>query len=404
MRITPLKIENVKQAHKLLSEIRVSDEGIKILSPKAISLAFKIEGITSWEANVIKQHLLSLGSDSAIERAALIKKIRTSTVMFGNISQLSKLCVKLKNQPFDLSEISHKLTVYLENFLKEEFVLYIRDTVLKIKKPLICGIINVTPDSFSGDGLFKTQNSKLKTKNLILEKVEKMMREGAKVIDIGGESTRPFSKPISEDEEIKRVIPAIKAIKKEFKNIIVSVDTYKFKVAKHAAEAGADIINDITALRKSPQIAGLIKRYRLGCVLMHMKGVPANMQINPSYKDVTGQIVDFFSERINFCDKEGIDRRQLLLDTGIGFGKNLEDNLRIINELYKFKIFGLPIFLGLSRKSFLGRITKQKPPQRILGTAVSNALAYLKGAHIFRVHDVKETAQALKIASAIFYN
>jgi dihydropteroate synthase len=412
MRITSFKINTPRQAEQLITSLGVSRQAIAILSPKSISLAFKIQDIRSWEANVIKQHLLSLGTDCAINRAALIKNIKTDILIFGNVSQLNKLCEKLKNQPFSLNEISHKLKLYLDNFLKEEFILCIRGKILKVKKPLICGIINVTPDSFSGDGLLRLQvtgcpSTSLRVnrlQDLILGKAEKMIKEGAKIIDVGGESSRPFSKPISENEEIKRVISAIRAIRKEFKNIIISIDTYKFKVAKQAAEAGVDIINDITALRRSPQITGLIKKYKLGCILMHMKGSPANMQINPQYKDVTGEIVDFFSERIDFCEKAGIDKEQLLLDPGIGFGKKLKDNLKIINELYKFKIFGLPIFLGLSRKSFLGRITKEEPSQRVLGTAVANALAYFKGAHIFRVHDVKETTQALKIASAILHN
>lgn len=405
MRITPLKIDTEEKVYGLLSDIKVSREGIKILAPKILSIAFKIEDIKSWEANVIKQHLLSLGSDSAIERAALIKNIKTQTLIFGSVSQLRKLSEKLKNQPFNLSEISRKITSYLDNFFKDEFILSIKDKKVKIKKPLICGIINVTSDSFSGDGLLnKLQTTNYKLQDLVLEKAEKMIKDGAKIIDIGGESSRPFSQPISEKEEIKRVIPSLKAIRKEFKNIIISVDTYKFRVAKAAVEEGVDIINDITALRKSPGIAGLLKKYRLGCVLMHMRGSPRTMQLNPKYKSVTEEIIDFFSERIAFCNREGIDRRQLLLDPGIGFGKNVKDNLTIINELYKFKVFGLPIFLGLSKKSFLGKIVGKDVSKRVLATATANIIAYLKGARIFRVHDVKEAEEALKIASVITYN
>ncbi|MDP2922322.1 MAG: dihydropteroate synthase [Candidatus Omnitrophota bacterium] len=405
MRITPLKIENYKEAKELLSAINVSSEGLRILSAKSLSVAFKIEGIKSWEANIIKQHLLSLGSDSAIERAALVKNIKTTTILFGNINQLKKLCEKLKNQPFSLKEISRKVSFYLDNLFKNEFIFKIKGKELKIKQPVICGVINVTPDSFSGDGLLQYQISKIKYQKLLLEKVEGMIREGAKIIDVGGESTRPFSKPISEEEEIRRVIPPLKVIRRKFKEVLLSIDTYKFKVARAAANEGVHIINDITALRNSPNIASLIEEYKLGCVLMHMKGSPRNMQINPIYKNVVEDIIDFFEERLCFCEKQGIEKCQLLLDPGIGFGKRLEDNLKIINELYKLKIFGLPVFLGLSRKSFIGDVLGVKVAEkRVLGTAVSNAIAYVKGANILRVHDVKETAQALKIAYSVLNN
>ncbi|MFA5338184.1 MAG: dihydropteroate synthase [Candidatus Omnitrophota bacterium] len=403
MIITPLIIENNKTAKELLSSVGVSREGIDILSPKCVYSAFKIEGIKSWEANIIKQHLLSLGSDSAIERKALVKSVKTDTIIFGSLAQLKKLCEKLKNQPFTLKEISQSLSLYLDNLAKQEFILKARDKTIKIKKPIICGIINLTTDSFSGDGLLAKASGR-KLQDLVLQKIEEMATNGAAMIDVGAESSRPYSKPIMEKEEIARITPVLCAARKRFKEILISVDTYKLNVAKAAVEEGADIINDITALRKSPGIINLIEKHKLGCILMHMNKNPRTMQVNPKYKKVTEEIVDFFKERISMLNKKKINPQQILIDPGIGFGKTTQDNLKIINELYKFKIFGLPIFVGLSRKSFIGKIIKEEAPSRLYGTIASGVVAALRGANILRVHDVKENKQALDLAVSIINN
>lgn len=403
MRITPIQIQSEKIARKLMSSMHVSREGTNILSSKSVYNAFKIEGIKSWEANIIKQHLLSLGSDSAIEREALLKNITTQTIIFGSLSQLKELCEKLKNQPFNLKDIAIHLSFYLNNFYKEDFILKARNRKIMLKKPLICGIINLTADSFSGDGLLSSASGN-KLQDLVLKKIGKFIDEGAEMIDIGAESSRPFSRPIKEKEEIKRITPVLKAVRRKFKNILISVDTYKFNVAKAAVAEGADIINDITALRKSPKIITLLKKHKLGCVLMHMRRDPLTMQINPKYKNVTEDIIDFFRERLELLKREKIDQEQILIDPGIGFGKTTEDNLRLINELYKFKIFGLPIFIGLSRKSFIGRITRANVNERIYGTVAANIVAISKGANILRVHDVKENKQAIDIAMSTINN
>ena len=426
MKVTPLKVNNEREARELMSSLGVSPEGIRILSPKSIYTAFKIEGIKSWEANIIKQHLLSLGSDAALARRALVKNIKTSVFIFGSLSQLRKLSSKLQTQPFSLKEVSRNIISHLDNLGKKEFVFRAKNKVLKISEPIVCGIINVTKDSFFGDGLLNKASAYAKASSfakasedrsadrqssyldtlcsLALKKVEKMVKEGAKIIDIGGESSRPFSRQIKEAEEIKRVIPVLKAIRKEFKELLISVDTYKYAVAKLAASEGADIINDITALRNNPQIAALVKKYKLGCILMHMKGKPSTMQINPRYRDVIEEVVDFFKERLIFCDQKGIDSEQILIDPGIGFGKCPKDNIRIINELYKFKVFGQPVFLGLSRKSFIGKILKVKANGRLAGTIAASMISLAKGVNILRVHDVGETVQAIKIASKITNN
>lgn len=404
MRITPVKIESQSQAQKLMSLLGVSSQGINILSPKSVYAVFKIEGIKSWEANIIKQHLLSLGTDSAIERNSLIKNIKTSTLVFGSVSQLNKLCAKLKGQPFSLNEVADELSLALANLFKKEFIFKARNKTLKINKPLICGIINLTADSFSGDGLLKYPLVNDKYKKLLLQKAEEMLKAGADMIDVGAESSRPYSRPVSESEEIKRLWPAIAAIRKEFKDLLLSADTYRFNVAKVAVQEGADIINDITALRKSPNIVNLIKKHKLGVILMHMKGNPSTMQINPRYENITEDILDFFKKRIALLDEQKIERTSVLLDPGIGFGKSVEDNLKILKELYKFKILGFPVFLGLSRKHFIGKILDRTVDERLYGTIAGNVVAYMNGANILRVHDVRENKEALDIAFNIIKN
>ena len=405
MRITPIKVKNLEETSKLMTAIGVSAEGIKILSLKSIYCAFKIENIKSWEANILKQYLLSLGSDAAIERNALVKDIETTAFIFGSLKQLKTLCGKLRNQPFRLQEISQIITTYLDNIYKKDFKFYARGKLLKIKDPIICGIINVTYDSFSGDGLIQRgQNTEDKVKYLALKKCENMIKQGVKIIDLGGESSRPFSTPIKGVEEAKNVIPILKAIRNEFKKVFISIDTYKYLVAKKAVDEGVDIINDITAFRGDKRMLNLVKKNDLGCVLMHMKGIPQTMQEKVTYEDTVAEIIEFFNERLNFCFKKGIKKEHVLIDPGIGFGKRQEDNLRIMKELYKLKIFGLPIFLGLSRKSFIGNILNNKVEDRLIGTMAANVISLIKGANILRVHDVKETMQVIKISSAIMNN
>ncbi|MFH1771248.1 MAG: dihydropteroate synthase [Candidatus Omnitrophota bacterium] len=404
MIVIPIEIKSKKKARSIISSLGVSRQGVNILSSKSRAFALKIKGLKSWEANIIKQHLLSLGSDAAIPRDALVKDIAADIVIFGNLSQLNKLCRKLKNQPFALREASQQIATCLENISRGYFFFTAKDKRLLIKKPVICGIINVTDDSFSGDGLLHAGNFKGNIKDDVLKKAESMVKSGAKIIDIGGQSTRPFSRPISAAEEIKRVIPVIKVIRKKFPGILLSIDTYKYKVAKEAVEEGIDIINDITALRASSRIAQLIRDHKLGCILMHMKGVPQTMQINPAYGNVVEDIIEFFKERLEFAMKKGIKKEQIMIDPGIGFGKRVEDNFSIINRVSEFKVFGLPIFLGISRKSFIGKALNKDVGGRLAGTCSLGAIALVKGANVLRVHDVGEAVEAAKMADMINSN
>ena len=262
------------------------------------------------------------------------------------------------------------------------------------KRPSIMGILNVTPDSFSNGGLyFKTQNAIAHAHNLA--------QDGADIIDIGGESTRPFAKPISAEEELKRVIPVIKVISSEL-NIPISIDTYKAKVAKAAIEAGAKIVNDVSALRFDEDMAKVIADYQVPVVLMHMKGTPRNMQINPFYKNVLKEVYEFLLQRIEFALSQGIKIEQIAIDPGIGFGKRLNDNLLLIKHITYFKNLGRPILLGPSRKSFIGQILGiENPQERDIGTLGVIAHATLNNVDILRVHAVKEARQIIDVINAI---
>lgn len=254
------------------------------------------------------------------------------------------------------------------------------------------GVLNVTPDSFSDGGRFSDEKAAIK-------RAQAMADEGADIIDIGGESTRPGSNPVSVDEEIRRVIPVIKEVAPTV-NAVVSVDTYKPEVAYRAVEAGAAMVNDINALR-TKGMADFIASSGVPVVLMHMQGTPRDMQQNPSYENVIDDINRFFDERIMFASSKGIKRDTLIIDPGIGFGKTLSHNLEILRNLSEFKKHACPLLVGPSRKAFIGGILNLPTEERLVGTLAAVTASVLNGADIVRVHDVREAARAVRVADAI---
>lgn len=257
----------------------------------------------------------------------------------------------------------------------------------------IMGIINVTPDSFSDGGRCSTLGS-------IVAQAEVLVAAGADILDVGGESTRPFALPVSEEEELRRVVPAIVAIRKKY-CLPISIDTCKAEVARQALMAGADMINDVSALRHDPAMIDLVRTSTVPVVIMHMQKTPGDMQLEPSYQDVVGEILDFFRERLFWLRGQGVDCRRIILDPGIGFGKTLNHNLLILKNLSAFSALGQPVLLGHSRKRFLGDITGRPVEERDLATAVVSAHAVTQGVSIVRVHDVASSKQAIQIAEAI---
>ncbi len=273
--------------------------------------------------------------------------------------------------------------------------LYLRNGFLEKDDPLIMGILNVTPDSFSDAGKFFTPEA-------ALNHARAMADAGADIIDVGGESTRPGSRPVGLDEEIDRVLPVIARIKEET-GALVSVDTSKEEVARQAVEeGGADIINDISALRFSERMAAVAAELDVPVVLMHIQGTPETMQRAPAYADVIAEISDYFQERIDYAQGRGVKREKIILDPGIGFGKRLEDNVAIVRQLRRFAAFELPLLVGLSRKSFLGLLGGEKSAERRdAETVAANLVAVRNGAAILRVHDVAATVKALKVWRAL---
>ena len=262
------------------------------------------------------------------------------------------------------------------------------------KKTHIMGVLNITPDSFSDGGMHFD-------KSAAIDHALRMIDEGADILDIGGESTRPGSETVSLDEELRRTIPVIEALARNI-SIPVSIDTCKSEVALQALEAGASIVNDISAMRFDPEMPKVVSRFKVPVVLMHMKGTPKNMQVKPAYKSLLPEIMDHFRASIRLAAQSGIPDNMIILDPGIGFGKTFEHNLEIINNLQQFSVFENPILIGPSRKAFLGKILGDLPPkERLEGTAAAIAISIIKGAHIVRVHDVKEMAKVAKVADAI---
>jgi dihydropteroate synthase len=256
------------------------------------------------------------------------------------------------------------------------------------------GIINVTPDSFSDGGRFLGVES-------AVAQADVLVADGADLLDIGGESTRPYAQSVSEAEELQRVIPAIRAIREKY-SLPISIDTSKAEVARQALLAGADMINDISALRHDPAMIDVVRVTDVPVVIMHMQGTPQDMQVEPRYRDVVGEILDFFRERLDWLRGQGVDCRRIVIDPGIGFGKTLTHNLVILKNLSAFSDLGQPVLLGHSRKRFLGEITGRKvAAERDLATAVVSALAVGQGVAIVRVHDVAASRQAIRICEAM---
>lgn len=261
------------------------------------------------------------------------------------------------------------------------------------RRPLVMGVLNVTPDSFFDGGTHSAEEDAVRHASTMVE-------SGADIIDVGGESSRPFSSPVPVDEELRRIIPVIQRIREE-SDIFISVDTCKARVAREACQAGADIVNDISGLRNDPEMADTVRNLARYVVIMHMKGRPGDMQKAPYYDDVITEIRTFFLERMRFAVDCGIEEGKIILDPGIGFGKRLEDNLKILKALDEFTAIGRPLLVGTSMKGFIGAVTGSSLKERIEGTLASIAVAIWNGAAIVRVHDVKRTSEVVKLVDAI---
>ncbi len=291
--------------------------------------------------------------------------------------------------------LSKKIQSLLDNVLRTDYKIDCRGKVLELGRATrVMGILNITPDSFSDGGLYYDPEK-------ALTHAREMAAAGADIIDIGGESTRPGAQPLTEEEELARIIPIIERLSRELA-VPISVDTYKSRVAEKAVHAGASIVNDISGLRFSPEMAKVVAGSGAGLVIMHIKGTPRDMQQNPVYADIIGEISSYLEEGLELAEKAGVDREKIMVDPGIGFGKTLEHNLTILNRLDEFRALGRPVVLGTSRKKFIGTVLGiPSADQRVDGTAATVAIGIERGASIVRVHDVARMVQVARMTDAI---
>ena len=389
-----LHITNANEAIQQMKKVGVDPTGVKLMEGKTLHFNLKVEGIEPRTANLLKQELLSLGGDVAVDgRGFDCSANQTDALLMGTQKNFEKLILKLEQYP-DLQPLGQSIKETLENISKTHYSIRCRKRTLILgKRTLLMGVLNVTPDSFSDDGFFFD-------KEKAIAHGLRMVEEGADIIDIGGESTRPGSKPLELEEELRRVIPVIESLAKEV-DVPISIDTYKSTVAQRAIEAGAEIINDISGLHFDPGLAQVAAKEDAPLVLMHIRGTPETMQKDVHYDSLFSEILQYLKDSIQRAESAGLDPRQIIIDPGIGFGKTVEDNLLIIKNLYEFRILGKPILLGTSRKTFIGKILNTEVGDRLEGTLSSIAIGVLNGAHIIRSHDVLQAKKAIAVADAI---
>jgi dihydropteroate synthase len=377
-----LSITDESIASHYLNTLGVSAEGIELMSAKFVHFCLKLENIDKREANILKQDMLSLGGEVAIPWSAFsLTSEKCSVLLMGSSKQFKKLIKKLSRQPFKLNSIGAQIEQVLKNYQKDTFLFKARNKTIEVnKKTVVMGAVNVTNDSFSGDGIF---NQPQKAIDYALN----MLAQGADIIDIGGESTRPGAQVISVNEEIRRVTPVIKGLRKKT-DTLISIDTYKKEVAQAVLDEGADIINDVTGTNYNPEIISLIKKYNAGLIIMHTPNPPEKMHKPYHYDDIIAEIIAYFRKIIKKALDSGINLESIIIDPGIGFGKTVNQNFFILKKLASFKSLGLPILAGVSRKSFIGKTLNIPENERLYGTCAAVTAAILNGAHIVRVHDI----------------
>jgi dihydropteroate synthase len=394
-RVRLLQFSEPDEAIQEMKRIGVDPIGIELMRDKIFHFNLMIKGIDCRLGNFLKQEMVLLGGDVAMDRRMIDCSVAASDIiLMGTQNQLHTIIDRLADRFNDLQGVAGRLRECLKNIESPPHTVRCKKTVLQLnERTHLMGILNVTPDSFSDGGMFLDQG------NAISHGIE-LASQGADIIDIGGESTRPGAKPLLPDEELRRVIPVIEGLSGKI-DIPISIDTYKSLIAEKAIEAGAEMINDISGLHFDPKMADVAAKYDVPVAVMHIKGTPEIMQLDVHYDCLLTEIMEYLEESTEIAERAGVDERQIIIDPGIGFGKSVEDNLRIISRLTEFKSLGKPIMLGLSRKSFIGKILNAEVDQRVEGTLASISAAIMNGANILRVHDVAPARKAAQMADAI---
>jgi dihydropteroate synthase len=400
-KIRKLELKSKRQGLGEFEKIGATLPGRNIMVNKIFPVALKIKGVKPRAADILKQEMLSRMGDVVTSRDSLVQtEGTTDVIILGTEKSIRSLAEKIKMQPFGLKMLSEDITAYLsllsEN--KRQKTIAIGNKIFDFDNiscgALVMGILNITPDSFFDGGLYNQKENAFR-------RAEEIVKEGADIIDAGGMSSRPGSQPVSIDEELARVIPVIEHIRDNY-DVLISVDTYRSEVAAEALRAGACIVNDISGLVMDEKIISVAAEARASLVIMHMRGTPLTMQENPFYGDVIDEIYDFLYSRSCAAITAGVESSRIIVDPGIGFGKKLEHNIEILAKLKDFTNMGFPVMAGASRKSFIGSLLGGLPAdERLYGSVSAAVCAFINGAGILRVHDVKQTMEALKIAAAI---
>ena len=394
-----IRLVNILKCYEARTQIEKigSDRGgVAAMFRKTRTVNLKIHNLKLPQAHILKQEMLAIGGDTAVAREVLTGAVeRTDVLVIGTVKQLYELCRRLLLQPFSMKKLSAEIKEILSYIEKKEFVWKVKNREVVLgKKTLLMGILNVTTDSFSDGGMYQTKEQAVK-------RAMEMIDEGVDIIDVGGESTRPFADFIPAEEEKRRIIPVIEEIRKRNPEILISVDTYKADTATAALTAGADIVNDISGLTFDEGMKDVVARHNAGLIVMHTRGKPQDMQKDTNYEDFMEEVLGSLSNSITMAVQAGVSRDNIVVDPGIGFGKAFEHNLFILKNLVEFSIFGLPILIGPSRKSFIGKITGKDAAFRDEGTMAAIAIGIANGAHIVRVHDVKKAKDIVLVADAI---
>ncbi len=375
----------------LLDKIKVEPASIRYFTVKDRIHFLFFEQTANQLCNIIKQDMISAGGDAAVSReVGRFIKGKSNLLLMGTEKQLNIFVEKSCSQPPTIKKIGQNVQTLLNSLNAGDLKFKIKNRTYNCKNKIyIMGIMNITPDSFYDGNKYNNYRD-------ALSGIREMIKQGADIIDIGGESTRPGSEKITAKEEIKRVLPLVKFIKKNYK-VPVSIDTYKSEVARAVLSEGADMINDISGLRFDPKTAGVIAKHKASVVLMHIKETPKTMQKNPQYSNLICEIKDYLSGSIKIALDNSIKFNNIIIDPGIGFGKSAEHNYIILKRLNELKALSRPILIGLSRKSLIGKVLNNEAKSRLNGTIALNTLSIVNGASIIRVHDIREHKEVKKL-------
>lgn len=390
-----VSIQDLSAAREVMEGMAVSASGVSIMEKKALFRVVRLKGLDVRAANILKQEMLSRGGEVAISRDVyeLRRGREAECLVMGTVSQFERLLPKLKDQPFGLRPVGEAMAAALTHYDQSQIICH--ECLGGSVRPVVMGVINVTPDSFSDGGDYLETDAAVK-------RAWEMAEEGAGIIDIGAESTRPWSAAIDSDQELARLLPVLRNLGPDF-SVPISVDTSKARVAAAALEAGASMVNDITAMRGDPEMAAVVRDAGCPVILVHMKETPATMQDEPVYENVVEEVYEFLAEQLSWAVDQGIPEANLMVDPGIGFGKTIEHNLQLLRQLRGLRCLGRPVVLGASRKAFLGRLLGlAEPKKRVAGTLVTTVLAAMQAVDVVRVHDVKENVQAAVLTRALF--